>query len=142
MEPLLNRLFRSFGILVREEFQRKGEPGEGVVEQIDGVIELDGKRFLVEMKWWKKPIGREAISPHLLRVFQRPDVGGICISASFFTKGAIASCREGLSQRPCCLCDLQEIFEILENEKDLRALLRAKIQAAVLDKNPYFKPTL
>ena len=30
--------------------------------------------YLVEMKWWEKPIGRQEIAPHLVSVYGRGDV--------------------------------------------------------------------
>ncbi len=51
LEVVLNDLFRAYNIHVREDFRRR-DPESGVVlEQIDGVIELDGSVYLVEMKW-------------------------------------------------------------------------------------------
>lgn len=50
-EPALNEVFATFGIAVREAFELKGDEGEGIVEQIDGVVEIDGLIYLVEMKW-------------------------------------------------------------------------------------------
>jgi restriction system protein len=41
-ESVLNRLFAAESILIREAFTLVGDEGEGVVEQIDGAIELDG----------------------------------------------------------------------------------------------------
>ena len=49
LEGVLNRLFELHGILVREAFLRVGDTGEGVIEQIDGVISLDGEIYLDEM---------------------------------------------------------------------------------------------
>ena len=57
LEDILNRFFRTDGILVRESFTRLGERGQGVVEQIDGVVEIEGEIYLVEMKWLKDPAG-------------------------------------------------------------------------------------
>jgi restriction system protein len=51
LEPVLNRLFAVYDVLIRENFKMKIEGVAGVVEQIDGVIELDGNVYLVEMKW-------------------------------------------------------------------------------------------
>ncbi len=41
LEGVLNRLFEASGILVREAFTLTGAQGEGIVEQIDGVVEID-----------------------------------------------------------------------------------------------------
>ena len=54
LEDVLNQLFQTAGILVREAFTRVAPTGEGIVEQIDGVIELDGEIYLVEIKWWNQ----------------------------------------------------------------------------------------
>ena len=40
LEGILNRLFEASGILVREAFTLNGSQGEGIVEQIDGVVEI------------------------------------------------------------------------------------------------------
>src|SRR5713101_4426451 len=76
LEGILNRLFSFAGFLVREAFTINGDEAQGIVEQIDGVVEIDGMLYLVEMKWWEKPIGRTEIAPHLVSVYGRGDVGG------------------------------------------------------------------
>lgn len=42
LEGVLNRLFQAAAISVREAFTLTGEEGEGIVEQVDGVVEIDG----------------------------------------------------------------------------------------------------
>jgi restriction system protein len=138
LEAVLNQLFRTFDVLVRESFALAGPTGEGIIEQIDGVIELDGNLYLVELKWWTAPLGPNEVAPHLNRMFLRGNVGGIVISASGYTDAAIATCREALSQKTIVLCELKEIVMLLENERDLPAMLRQKLQAARIDKNPLF----
>src|SRR5207244_8217664 len=71
LEAVLNSLFAACGILVREAFTVKGRCGEGVIEQIDGLVEVDGQLYLVELKWWNTPLGTGEISPHIVRVFGR-----------------------------------------------------------------------
>lgn len=56
-EDVLNKLFAAFGILVRESFRRTGEKSGRVLEQTDGVIELDGEIYLVEVKWLAEAVG-------------------------------------------------------------------------------------
>jgi restriction system protein len=65
LEDILNRLFETSGILVREAFTLSGSQGEGIVEQIDGVIEIEGALYLVEMKWRHEPLGVAEVSQHL-----------------------------------------------------------------------------
>ena len=136
LESILNRLFKANGILVRESFKRS-EESIGVVEQIDGVIEMDGYLYLVEMKWWKKPLGKAEVAPHLVKIFNRGHAGGILISASGYTEPAILDCKEALTQKIVVLCELQEIIHLLENRGNLKDFLKSKINIAVMEKKPF-----
>lgn len=142
LEGALNRLFDHHGILVREAFQRVGDAGEGVIEQIDGVISLDGDLYLVEMKWWDKPLGTGEVSQHLVRVFNRNCARGILISYSDYTEPAVATCKASLSKMVVSLCTLQELVRLLEKDADLKEFLREKVQAAIIDKNPFLQSAL
>lgn len=139
LEGVLNRLFKSDGILIRESFKRVGFAGEGVVEQIDGVIVLDGTVYLVEMKWWSEPLGIREVSHHLVRVYGRACAGGIIISSSGYTEPAVTICRETLAQKVCVLAQLSEIVLLLELDGSLTEMLRTKVQAAIVDKNPFLE---
>ncbi|MCP9447051.1 MAG: restriction endonuclease [Nitrospira sp.] len=139
LEGVLNRLFELHGILVREAFNRVGDAGKGVVEQIDGVISLDGDIYLVEMKWWDKPLGTDEVSQHLVRVFNRNCARGIFISYSQYTEPAITICKESLSKMIVSLCTLQEIVRLLEKEGDMKDFLRKKVQAAIIDKPLFYR---
>ncbi|MGA2585770.1 MAG: restriction endonuclease [Candidatus Aminicenantales bacterium] len=137
LEDVLNRLFKTSGILVRDSFNRVASTGEGILEQIDGVVEIDREIYLVEMKWWDKPLGIGEVSQHLVRVFSRKGARGFLISYSGYTEPAIAVCKESLSQMVVILSSLHEIVELLEREDDLSEFLRKKIRAAIIDKNPH-----
>lgn len=137
LERVLNQLFEHHGILVREAFQRVGDSGEGVIEQIDGVVSLDGEIYLVEMKWWDKPLGTGEVSQHLVRVFTRNCARGILISYSGYTDPAIRTCKEALAKMVVALCTLQELVRLVEKEEDLKELLREKVQMAIVDKTPF-----
>lgn len=137
LEGTLNRLFALAGILVRDSFTRIANPGEGVVEQIDGVIELNGDIYLVEMKWLKGPVGVGEVSQHLVRVFNRDASRGILISYTDYTTGAITTCKESLSKMVIVLCMLDEFVNVLESEQDVKKFLKAKVRAAIVDKEPF-----
>lgn len=139
LETALNNLFRAYGILVQEAFHLVGESGEGIVEQIDGVIELNGALYFVEMKWYKDPVGKAEIAEHLVRLMSRAEGRGLFISASDFSDAAIHTCREFLQHKIVALCHLQEIVVLLEEQRDLSECLVEKIQAAQIHKNPYFR---
>lgn len=137
LEDVLNELFKIFGILVRESFSLVNEEGEGISEQVDGVIEIDGSLYFVEMKWTKDPIDVNPVSRHLVRVYHREYSRAIFISAAEYTKPAIAVCKEALQKTIIALCNLQEIVNLLEKENDLYGFLKEKIDCSVIDKNPY-----
>lgn len=137
LEGVLNSLFRIYGILIHEAFALTGDNGEGVVEQIDGVVGIDGNIYLVEMKWWDKPIGVPEISQHLMRVFCRAESRAIIISASNFTGPAVNRCKEALHQKVIVLCSLQEIVILLEQEGDLCEFIRKKVHAAIVNREPF-----
>lgn len=139
LESALNRLFRVYNISIRESFTLKGNEAEGIVEQIDGVVELNGEIYLVEIKWWNQPIGVGEISQHLVRIYHRGHARGIYISSSDYSEPAIKTCREALTQTTIVLCVLQEIVFMLERGEDLKTLLNKKIQAAIIDKNPFLR---
>jgi restriction endonuclease Mrr len=139
LEGVLNNLFAFAGFLVREAFTIKGDEGQGIVEQIDGAVEIDGVLYLVEMKWWDKPIGRQEISPHLVSVYNRGDVAGIFISYSSFSRAAIEEAKNGLVQKVFVLTELQEIVQAVDREADLKAFFKEKINRAKTDRNPFYK---
>lgn len=140
LETVLNSLFEASGILVREAFTLMGSSREGIVEQIDGAVDIDGDLYIVEMKWWNEPLGVSEVSPHLVRVYNRGQVGGIIISASDYTEPAITVCKDALHSKVVVLCKLEEIVMLLEKEIELRPFLRSKINAAKMDKNPMHEP--
>lgn len=141
LEGVLNRLFKVHGISVREAFVLRGSEREGVVEQIDGVIELAGELYLVEMKWWGQRLGPGDVAQHLVRVFNRGQARGIFIAHPGYTDAAVLSCKESLQRAVFVLADLEELFRAVDVGKDLGAYLERKVRAAVIDKNPYTKPS-
>lgn len=139
LEGVLNDLFRAYGIHVREDFRRK-DPDTGiVVEQIDGVIELDGTIHLVEMKWLSSVVGVGEFSPHISRLFMRANANGIFIAVNGYASSVISECRDVLNLKTVFLCSLQEIVLLLQRQDDFAALLKRKQQAAIVDKNPFLE---
>jgi len=139
LEKVLNALFSSYGILVKEDFKRVDPDGAGIIEQIDGVVELAGHIYLVEMKWVKEPIGVEKLSQHLVRIYGRHDARGLFIASEGYADSAITQCRDALSQKTIALISLHEVVRMLERQGDFVQLLNRKIQAATVDKNPYLE---
>lgn len=139
LEVVLNDLFKAYGIHVREDFRRKDPDTGTVLEQIDGVIELDGAIHLVEMKWLNAPVGIGEFSPHLSRLFMRANAQGIFIATNGYTESVLTECKNALNLKTMFLCSLQEFVMLLQRQGDLVALLKKKSQAAIIDKNPYLE---
>lgn len=142
LEAVLNELFALDGMLVKEAFTLRGKVGDGVIEQIDGVIRLDGHLYLVEMKWWGTALGPGDVAQHLVRLYQRSDVRGLFISYTDFTVAALQSCTEALHERVVTLAKLQEIVEVVQSQESLATMLRAKTMAAVVERRPYVPYTV
>lgn len=142
LESVLNRLFALDGIGIREAFHVVGDEAEGIVEQIDGAVELDGEIYLVEMKWLEEPVGVAEISPHLVRLFARSEARGIFISQSRFTDPAIAQCKQALVQKVSVLCELEEIVHLLEQAADVAGYFREKVRAAITERRPLHRPVI
>lgn len=140
LEGILNQLFESEGILIREAFMVRDADGGGTIEQIDGAIEFDGRVYLVEMKWWNQPLGRGEVASHLVRIYTRGDVGGILISNSPYHASAVADCKDALTAKTVVLVELREIVQALTLDRTVRDLLTKKIHAAALLKDPLVYP--
>ncbi len=140
LESALNDLFAAYDISVSQAFHLVGADGEGIVEQVDGVIELKGHFYFVEMKWYQEPVGVPEISQHFPRLMGRDQACGLFISASGFSAPAIQLARDFLAQKLLVLCHLDEIVNVLEHQHDLPAFLNQKVEAGIVNKNPYFRP--
>lgn len=137
LEEVLNRFFKSNGILVRDNFKRVSEYGNGVIEQVDGIIELDGEVYLVEMKWLNEPVGVGDVSHHLVRIFNRSASRGIFISYSGYTDPAIETCKDSLGQLVVSLCTVEEFVLLMERGDSVEKFLKEKIQGSIIDRQPF-----
>lgn len=142
LESVLNRLFALDEMSIREAFHLNGDEGEGIVEQIDGVVELDGSLYLVEMKWLTEKVSPNELGLHHSRVFFRHAANGIFISASGFTEPAVAHTRLALTRMVSVLCELEELVLLLERGGDIRTYFREKVQAAITERRPLHRPVI
>ncbi len=142
LESIMNRLFKVNEILVSEAFTVKGTSGEGIIEQFDGAIKLDGHVYLVEMKWLKEPVGMPDVSTFIGKLFSRgQDARGIFIAYPGFTAPAISIARDNKAAGVNVIFStIEEFYTIFENNLDLKEFLNQKINASILHKNPFYKP--
>lgn len=139
LEHAVNALFGAHGISVRESFRIVDEKDAHVIEQIDGVIELDDGLYLAEMKWLAAPVGVGDVSRHLVRVYHRGQTRGVFVSATEFTEPALQTCCEALQKTVVVLALVEELIMVLERQLDLKAFLKAKVRAAQIEKKPFVR---
>lgn len=137
-ESLLNRLFAASEFLIKESFTIKGDEAQGIVEQIDGVVQFEGHIYLVEVKWHDKSLGTEDVSPHLVRLYSRDGVRGLFISASGYTGAAIDTCKTALTQKVVVLSTLEELIYAIEHGQDLSKFIQVKVIQAISSRNPFY----
>lgn len=140
LEGVLNRLFSAAGVAITDAFTITGTEGEGIIEQIDGAISIEGNVYLVEIKWTNKPLGKAELSEHLVRMFLKGGSRAIFISTAGYTDPAITMCRDALKSSVVVLCKLEEFVILLEREVELTSFLRQKIDAAIVHTNPFHEP--
>ena len=140
LESALNALFGAYGVLVREAFHLVGHNSEGIVEQVDGVIELAAHLYFVEVTWYSSPVGKGKVSEHLVRLMNRAEARGMFFSASEYTKPAIAVARDFLNHKVVVLATLNEVVRMLEASDELGVFLEKKVTAALIERNPCFRP--
>ena len=137
LEGVLGRFFAAHDMLVREPFALVDPLSHTIVEQVDGVVELDSHLYLVEMKWLKDRVDVVDVTRHINRVYTRPDCRGLFISHSGYTAAAVNACKESLKDTPIILSTLQEFVKLMEREGDAQEFLREKTRRLFLDKNPF-----
>jgi hypothetical protein len=140
LEGVLNRFFKCSGILVTEAFELKNHSGQ-TEEQIDGVIELDGTLYLVEVKWWATPLGVPEMSAHIVRVLRRGgQARGIVVSYLDYTQPAIDCCKDvQAGNASMTLCLIQEFVDLMEKRADVKAFLKKKVEASIINRQPFAK---
>lgn len=136
---VLNNLFQAYDVLVRKAFHLTAEVGEGIVEQIDGVIELGGVLYFVAMKGCHSTVSKPAISKHLVRLMSRAEIRGNFISDSDYTEPAIHTVRKSLQYKVEILSMLQEIVRLLGHQDNIAEFFMDNGQAAQIQKNPFFQ---
>ena len=122
LEPLLGAVFEAFDLNPRGSFKIVGE-------QIDGGFSLDGEHFLVEAKWQKDSSARDELDVFTMKVRRRGEnTLGLFVAIEGFQPTAI-SVHSG-DRSPILLMDGADLFAVLDDRIDLRALLQRKRREA------------
>ncbi|HEX8466740.1 MAG TPA: restriction endonuclease [Allosphingosinicella sp.] len=104
---------------------------------MDGVVEIDGTIYLVEMKWLSQTAGTGIVAQHLVRVMGRSGARGMIIANPGFSDAAVKQVRDAMGHMTVVLVTLEEIVSVLTRGDDLTDMLRTKIRAAVIDREPF-----
>lgn len=137
LERILNDYFRVEGLLIAEDFHVTGDDGEGVVEQIDGAVEINTDLYIVEMKLWSKPIGNNQTGMFLPKVYGRADAGGILIAHPCVTDAVIGFCKEAIVRgHTVLILTLLQFHQVLASREPLGPWLKDKLHLVRLYKNP------
>ena len=143
LEAVLNALFKHAGIGIREAFSMMHDESGKQVEQIDGVIEINYRFYLVEMKWEKEPVGTDPVVKHIGRVLLRKlsgDIRGIVISYSGFTEPAVLNMKKAKTAGALMVgCTVFQLHQVLEGNGDLKRFFEERIIAADVDENPFVR---
>ena len=140
-EAVFNALFKHAGIGIREAFSVMHDESGKQLEQIDGVIEINHRSYLVEMKWEKEPLGVDPIVKHIGRIFMRKnsgDIRGMVISYIGFTEPAIVNMKKSKVAGAFIFgCTIFQLHQALENGDNLEEFCTRRITAADVDENPF-----
>ena len=136
-ERVLNQVFALDGLLVRESFTLNGDEGVGIVEQIDGVVELDRNLYLVEAKFYSANLGVGEVAQHMVRVSRRSGVRGLFVVHPGFSAAAIESVKAELHRSVFVLATVEELVHVFESNVPLTDWLRNKARHASIDRDPH-----
>lgn len=141
LENILNRFFNANNVRINTPFELVNQKDQTCAEHcLEGVIDIAGNLYLVELRWQHKPVDVPEVSLHLVQIFSRGLSGGILMTNCEFTMSAISTCKKALSQKTVILCELKEIVTLIEQNANLNNFLSDKFFAAAIKKNPVFKP--
>lgn len=122
-QSLVGTMFR------KAHFTVTPNAGTARPRQVDLIATRAEESYLIETKWWKRPVTvNEIDSLHSRLDNVSEPVVGVMVSYTGFTEGAIAR-AESKAKRPILLITGQEIRHTIEDDRDLVRLLRRKRDA-------------
>lgn len=120
LQAFIGNLFR------RAHFTVTPNPGAGGRRQVDLLAKRGDECYLVETKWWTKPLDIDAVDSLRTRLASTPpDVVGLLVSPSGFTKSAVTQVEER-ADRPILLMRGEELDRIVDWDGDFMATLQQK----------------
>lgn len=113
-EDWLNELFMLFELLPRRSFTLQGE-------QIDGAFTHATDNYIVEARWWKKPVERADLAVFETKVRAKgKNALGLFVSMNGFTSGALNAYR---TSTPFIVMEGGHLLAVIEQRIGLDELL-------------------
>jgi hypothetical protein len=131
-EAFLGDLFEAFELAPRDAFRLVGE-------QIDGSLQFQTETYLLEATWRNKQVGQEELLAFSGKVSGKARWSrGLFISYAGFTADGLEAFVRGKPTTIICMDGL-DLYDILNNKLDLRAVLELKARKAA-ETNEAFIP--
>ncbi|MCP4157630.1 MAG: restriction endonuclease, partial [bacterium] len=131
-EVFLNRMFDVYQLSPRSSFKNIGE-------QIDGSFQMGNDTYLVEAKWYSKPVAQPDLLVFDGKITSKASgTRGLFISISGYTKEAIQAFKQGRSTSIIAM-DRADLEYILEGNSTLPEAVALKRRYAA-ETNEFFKP--
>lgn len=131
-ERLLAELFRMYELEFAGSYKTD-------VDQVDGAVQFEAFTYLLEARWRSKPAVESDLSQLTSKVRRRIEsTRGIFVSMAGFRSEVTQLYRLSHEQR-LVLIDGQDLALILEGRIELPDALRAKVEAASVDGEPYLQ---
>lgn len=117
-EQLLYRLFAAYDLQPRLAYDLAHE-------QIDGAFTFDTDDYLLEAKWWAKPVDREQADAFAAKILRKGrNTLGLFVAVNGFTEGFLNTPQHG--GMPFIAMDGDDLFHVLDGRVELVELLRIK----------------
>lgn len=131
-ERLLADLFRMYELEFNSSYKTE-------IDQIDGAVQFEAFTYLLEARWRSQPAVESDLSQLTSKVRRRIEATrGIFVSMAGFRSEVVQLYRLSQEQR-LVLVDGQDLALILEGRIELPDALRAKVESASVDGDPYLQ---
>lgn len=104
-------------------------------EELDVVIVKDHAYYLVECKWYSKPIEAKYIREFYGKLANRTGFRGLFVSMSGFTNGAIDQVKTYINQHPICCLGLLDVDAVINGTLDFSELVEQRYRRLITQRH-------
>lgn len=133
LEKLLNQVFKLYEIPATTSFRRNQN-----AEQIDGGFNLEGRHYLVECRWRKKPAGPAQVGEFYAKVDNSGGQPmGLFLSINGWSRN-VPSLVKKYKNKCIILMDGNDLHSVLSGMIGLQELIKAKYQNLTFKNEPFY----